>query len=72
MLILRQDIFITECLSFGYYKANLASDFKYITMCCQINYPSIWVTVGVVVVDINVFSVLMCIFLPLSKCGGND
>lgn len=34
----------------GCCKVNLASDFKYVIMCCQINYPSIWVTVGVVAV----------------------
>lgn len=40
-------------------------------MCCQINHPSVWITVGVVIVDVNVFSVLMCIFPLLSKCDGN-
>lgn len=70
LFICRQDIFITECLSFGYCKVSLASDFKDIIMSCQINHPSVWITVGVVI-DVNVFSVLMCILPLLSRCDGN-
>lgn len=54
----------------GYCKVSLASNFKNI-MCCQINHSSVSITVGVVIVDVNVFSVLMCIFPLLSKCDGN-